>query len=171
MTVADLGSGTLGVAVPAGPALGAAVSGSVAIAAPDVSAQLAAAAGFTASASLGLSAQVTIAQQIIANLQAAIAAGITAPSLAVQAQLALDVQADLTLKLADLDAFLQVWLDLQGFFAQAGVRVLTFDGPQNDFGAELAAELGSDTTNAQAIVLLTQSSAAWTAMQGVLKTS
>ena len=92
MTIADLGSGTLGVAIPAGPALAAAVVASVDIAAPDITAQLAAVGDFSASATLSLAAQIDIAAQITANLQAALTAGITAPSLALQAQIALDIQ-------------------------------------------------------------------------------
>lgn len=171
MTVADLGTMTLGAAIPAGLSLVAAVELSVGIAAPDITAQLALAVGFEAQASLDMNAQIDIALAIIAQLEAAITLGITAPSLSLQASIAVDVSADLSLKLGTLNAQLSLALGLGLLFAEAGVRVLTFDGAQNDFGAELTTELGGDTSQAWAVVLLTQASAAWTAMQGVLTAS
>ncbi len=171
MTVADLGSVTVGAAVPAGPALSAAVDASVGIAAPDVSAQVSAVASFSPSAMLSLTQLLDAANAVVANIQAAIVAGLTPPSLAAQAALGASVQVDLTAKLATLQAQLNLALGLDELFAQAGVRVLTFSGQQKDFGGELATALGPDATNANAVVLLTQSAAAWTAMQGVLKTS
>lgn len=171
MTVADLGSVSVGAAIPAGPALSTAVDASVAIAAPDVSAQIAAVGSFTPSVNLSLQDQVAAAQAIIANLQAAIALALTPPTLSAQVAVATQIAADLNLKLGSLQAQLNLAVGYDALFAEAGVRVLTFTGPQNNFGSELATALGSDANNANAVVLLTQSSAAWTALQGVLKTS
>lgn len=169
MTVSDLGTMTLGEAIPAGLALVAAVELTVGIAAPDITAQLALAASFEAEVNLDMNAQIDIALAIIAQLEAALLLGLTAPSLSLQASIAVDISADLTVKLGLLNAQLSLAL---GFgFAAAGVRVLTFDGAQDDFGSELAAELGADTSQAYAVVLLTQVSATWTAMEGVLLTS
>lgn len=171
MTVSDLGSMTLGAAIPAGLALVAAVELTVGIAAPDITAQLALAASFEAEISLDINAQIDIALSIIAQLQASLALGLTAPSLSLQASIAVDISADLSIKLGLLNAQLSLALGFGVFFAEAGVRVLVFDGAQDDFGSELAAELGADTSQAWAVVLLTQASAAWTAMEGVLLTS
>lgn len=171
MAVTDLGSMTLGAAVPAGAALGAAVELTVGIAAPDVEAQLDLAANFSASVNLDLAAQIDIATAIIAQLQASISAGLTPPSLSAQADIAADISADLSVKLGLLNAQLTLALDLLGLLGEAGVRVLTFSGAQNNLGSEIASELGSDSSSANAIILLTQSSAAWTAMEGVFKTS
>lgn len=171
MTVTDLGSVSVGAAIPAGPALSAAVDASVGIAAPDISGQIAAVASFTPTVSLSLNDQIAAANAIIANLQAAILLGLTPPTLSAQVAVAAQISADLNVKLATLNAQLNIALGFNPLFAQAGVRVLTFTGPQNNFGSELATELGSNATNANAVVLLTQSAAAWTAMQGVLKTS
>lgn len=168
--ITDLGEMTVGVAVPAVPSLAEAVTVSVEIAAPDVSAQITALDAFAPLESLSLADQVTIAQAIIANLEAAIAAGLTPPSLSAQAAEAAAISAELSTKLTSLETQLGIASAYAPFLAEAGVRVLIFDGDQDDFGGELAAELGADTNHANAIVLLTQSSDAWEALQEVLAT-
>ncbi|WP_437958599.1 hypothetical protein WME76_02315 [Sorangium sp. So ce119] len=169
--ITDLGSLTLGAVVPAAGAAAAATVAACDVAAPDVSGQLTALATFAPSASLGLAAQLELAQSIVANILASIALGIEPPSLAVQASAAAAVISTLEAKLATVEAQLELAVELQALLGTAGVRLLRFAGPQNTLGGELSSALGSATTSANALVLLTTSGVAWSAMQGVFKTS
>jgi hypothetical protein len=169
--ITDLGSMTIAAIVPAAADATAAIDVSTGIAAPDVSAQLTALASFTPSASLSLADQLTIAQSIVTNIQAAITAGITPPSLSLQAAVAAEIITALQAKLATIEAQVDFSVALQALLATGSVRLLVFSGDQDDFGAELATELGAPTTICNALVLLTTSGASWTAMQGVFRTS
>lgn len=169
--ITDLGSLTLGVVVPGAASAAVAIDVACGIAAPNVSAQLEALASFTPSAGLSLAAQLSIAQSIVTNIQASIALGIEPPSLADQVAAAAAIIAQLEAQLATVEAQAAIGVALAGLLATGGVRLLRYDGPQNAFGAELSAALGADPTSCNALVLLTTSGAAWTAMQGVFKTS
>lgn len=169
--ITDLGSATLAVTVPGAAGAAAAIGVACGIAAPDVTAQLSALASFTPTVSLSFAAQLDIAASIVSNINAAIAAGITPPSLDAQIALSVDIIADLQAKLALIEAQAAIGIALGSLLATAGVRTLTYSGPQDDFGAELAAELGAPTTSCNALVLLTTSGAAWTAMQTLFRAS
>lgn len=165
--ITDHGTATLAVAVPGAAGAAVAIDVACGIAAPDVTAQLAALASFTPTLSLSFAAQLDIATDILTNINAAIAAGITPPSLDAQVSLSLDIIADLQAKLLSIQAQAAIGIALSDLLATAGVRVLTYAGPQDDFGSELATELGGATTSSNAVVLLTSSGAAWTAMQSL----
>ncbi len=169
--ITDLGTFTLAVVVPAAASAAAAGVAACDIAAPNVSAQLSAMASFTPSAGLTLAQQLSIAQDIVSNIQDAITLGLESPSLAAQVAAAAAVTAQLTSMLASVEAQLSIVVDIQGLLATGGARLLTYAGQQDDFGAELAVELGPATTSCNALVLLTTSGATWTAMQEVFKTS
>ncbi|KYF64528.1 hypothetical protein [Sorangium cellulosum] len=169
--ITDYGSLTLGVVVPGAASAAAAIDVACGVAAPNVSAQLTALASFTPSAGLTLVQQLEIAQNIVSNIQDAIALGLESPSLAVQAAVAAAITADLQAKLLTVQAQLDAAVELQGLLATGGVRLLKFVGVQNAFGAELAAELGPGSGATYALVLLTNGGDAWTAVEGVLKTS
>jgi hypothetical protein len=169
--IADLGTASLAVAVPGAASAAVAIDVSCGIAAPNVEAQLTALASFTPSVSLSLAAQLDIATSTVANIEASIAAGITPPSLSAQVDMALAIIAELEAKLVTVQAQLAISVALQAQLATGGVRLLTYSGARDAFGAELAAELGVGAASCNALVLLTESGAAWTAMQGVFKTS
>ncbi|WP_438041452.1 hypothetical protein [Sorangium sp. So ce128] len=169
--ISDLGSLTLGAVVPAAAGAAAAIDVACDIAAPNVSAQLTALASFTPTASLSLAAQLEIAQSIVSNLQASIALGIEPPSLAEQAAAAAAIISQLEGMFATVQAQAEIGAALEAQLAVGGVRLLAFAGAQSALGGELAAALGPDATAAHALVLVTTSSSAWAAMQGVFTTS
>ncbi|XXX73874.1 hypothetical protein WMF30_40130 [Sorangium sp. So ce134] len=169
--ITDYGSLTLAVVVPAAAEAMAAIDVACGVAAPNVSAQLTALASFTPSAGLTLAQQLEIAQAIVSNIQNAISLGLESPSLEAQVAAAAAITADLQAQLLTVQAQLDIAVVLQGLLATAGVRLLKYVGPQNAFGAELAAELGPAATATYALVLLTNGGDAWTSMQGVFKTS
>ncbi|XXY23362.1 hypothetical protein WME88_27500 [Sorangium sp. So ce216] len=169
--IVDYGSLTLGAVVPGAAAAAAAVDVACGVAAPNVSAQLTALASFTPSAGLTLPQQLEIAQAIVSNIQNALALGLESPSLDAQVAAAAAVAADLQAKLLTVQAQLNIAVELQGLLATAGVRLLKFVGVQSAFGAELAAELGPGSGATYALVLITNGGDAWTAVEGVFKTS
>jgi hypothetical protein len=169
--ITDLGSLTLAVIAP-GAAVAAAAAVTVSgLAAPEVQAQLDALADFSPSAQLSFLDQIAQCEAIITGLQAMIAAGITPPSLSAQVTITLNIVASLQVSLAAIQAQLDIAVGIQDLLAEGSVRLFTYSGPQDDFGGELAAELGAPTTSVNALVLLTSNGASWTAMQGLFKTS
>jgi hypothetical protein len=169
--ITDLGTASIGVAVPGAVASAAAAVTVSGIAAPNVSAQLTAMASFTPQAVLPFIDQIASLQATITALQAAIAAGLLPPSLSAQATLAAAAVATLTANLGIIEAQLNVALGIQGLLATGGLRALVYSGPQDDMGNELAAELGSDTTDCHALILTTTSGATWTAAEGIFNTA
>ena len=156
MSLVAVGEMSVGAAVPAGVELAA-------IADATAGAQLTALAGFNVSVDLGgLSADLLLAGQIAAGIQAAITAGLTPPS--VQAQL--DIVAALK---AELEALLAIVANLVGLFATAGVKVYAWDGTASALGAALTSELAGDGNHSNALILLTEIGATWTAMGSVFK--
>lgn len=115
------------------------------------------------------SVQLALAKQIVAAIEANIALGITPPSI--------DLQIGLFLALiAELQASLQIVLDIKNLFAAAGVHVYVYDGDAGDFGTELDAELvagfpggSGPTQHANAIILATTITATWSAMSQVFQ--
>ncbi|WP_437606250.1 hypothetical protein WMF20_35360 [Sorangium sp. So ce834] len=169
--ITDLGSMTLGAALPAAVSATAAIDVACDIAAPNVSAQLDALASFTPTASLTLAAQLELAQAIVSNIQEAITLGIEPPSLDAQVAAAAAVIAQLQGMLEAVQAQAALGLALEAQLAVGGVRLLAFSGAQDTLGGELATALGPDTTSAHALVLVTTSGPAWAAMQEVFTTS
>lgn len=154
--ITDLGSLTLAVIVPA-------AATAAFMAAADANAQLTALADFQPVAILSYSAQLDLLANMIANVEAAIAAGLSPPDFSAQ------VSAAATLS-ATLSANLTILAGIQSALAAGSVRLLVYSGPQDDFGSELATELGSDTTDVDALVLLTSVGASWTAIETIFKT-
>lgn len=157
--ITDLGSLELSVIVP---------SATVAcnIAAPNAAAQITALASFTPQVTLSIEAQIASLEATLASLQAALVAVPPIPVLDLSAQVAL------ALEVKDaIQAQLDILVAFQAALDEAGVRVLVYSGPQDDFGAELAAELGAPTTSINALVMLTSIPAAWAAMQVLFKTT
>lgn len=171
--ITDLGSFTIGVAVPAAATANAGLLVVGNIAAPNVSAQIAALATFTPSVTIPFPDLLALAQSIIANIQAAIAAIPPIPVISLSAQVALaaSITATLNAQLAAISAQLSLQATIAALLATGGVRILVFDGANDVFGSELATALGAGTTHTNAIVLLTTSGATWTAMQASFKTS
>lgn len=171
--ITDLGSLTLSAIVPSLHVATGAITASCDIAAPNVNAQLTALASFTPQVSLSIADQITLVEATLAALQAALVAIPPIPTLSLSAQvdLAADVVATLEATLLTISAQLAIAVDLDALLANGSVRLLTYSGPQDDFGSELSTELGAPTTDINALVLLTSNSASWTAMQGLFKTS
>lgn len=169
--ITDLGTASIAVAVPGALDASVAIGVACGIAAPNVDAQLTALASFTPSLNLSFVAQLDIAASIATNINGAITAGIAPPSLDAQIDLSLDIIADLQATLLLIQAQAAIGIALGDLLATGGLRLLTYSGPQDDFGGELATELGAPTTSCNALVLLTTSGATWTAMQGIFKTS
>lgn len=114
-----------------------------------------------------IEADLEVAASIIANLQLAI----EPPSIALQAQILADVMAALA---AQLSAFAA----LMGLFATAGIHVWHYNGRADTLGAEMTTELsggvpggGGGAADINALIIATELSATWTAMQGVFKTA
>lgn len=112
--------------------------------------------------------QLELAKSIVAAIEANIALGITPPSI--------DLQIGLFLaQIAELEASLQIVLDIKNLFAAAGVHVYVYDGDADAFGGELTTELaggfpgGAPTDHTNAIVLATTSGATWSAMAQVFQ--
>jgi hypothetical protein len=173
MSLVPLGSLSLAVAVPGAATANVALGVAVGIAAPNVSAQITAAASFTPSASLGLEQLLAIAEAILDNIAAAIAAIPPIPVLSLQAQvdLAAAIKLDLDAMLLTVQAQLAIQLQIASILATAGVVAYAWDGANNALGPALTAELGGSVTHSNAIILYTTSGVAWTAMQGLFKTT
>jgi hypothetical protein len=113
--------------------------------------------------------QLELAKSILAAIEANIALGITPPSL--------DLQIGLFLaQIAELQAALQIVLDVKALFAAAGVHVYVYSGTAGDFGADLTTELAAGfpggtgpTQSTNAIVLATTIGATWSAMAQVFQ--
>lgn len=173
MSLINLGTLSLGVAVPGALEANTALDVACGIAAPNVSAQIAAAASFTPSASLGLDQLLAIAEAILDNINAAIAAIPPIPILDLSAQVALaaDVKADLDAMLVTVAAQVAIQVDIAGLLATGGVVAYAWDGPNSSLGPALTAALGGAATQSYAVILYTTSGASWTAMQGLFKTT
>ncbi len=173
MALVNLGSASLAVAVPGAATLDLALLDVCNVAAPNVSAQITAAASFSPSIGLDLTQQISLLNQMLANLNAALAAIPPIPTLSLSAQVALaaSILVDLNALLALVNAKLAIQVSFASILATAGVEVLAWDGARNALGPALTAERGGATTHSNAVVLYTQSGAAWTAMQALLRTS
>jgi hypothetical protein len=171
--ITPLGSVSIGVAVPAAVDLSAGLLTTANIALPNVNGQIAAMADFTPVVAVPFPDLLALAEQVVANVQAAIDAipPIPVVSLSAQVALAASILANFNAQAAAIDAQLTLQATIAGFLATGGVAAYAFDGPQDTLGSELATALGPATTHANAIVLVTTSGAAWTAMQGVFKTT
>ena len=162
MSLVYVGSMSLDVLVPTSFALFASLT-------PSIQAQLTAALGAQANLSimpLTLQATITVVESILADLKAAAALGLTLPSV----DLSVSVQAQITI-LAAFVATLTALLELTGG-ASAGIDVFAYDGTVGGLGPALTGALaagapsgGLPTDHADAAVLLTRSSATWTAIE------
>jgi len=158
--IKDIGSLTLGGVLPSALTVIAASMGVSGGANVDLQAsiglQLSAMAGFAPMGTLDFSALLTLAAQVVANVQMALTLGVTPPSV--------NMVVDLNIM---LNALLAIVMGVYGLFVKAGVRLLTYDGPQNLFGSELSTALGSDTSQCYGLVLTTQT--AWSAIGQVFR--
>lgn len=177
MTVAYLGSMTIGVAVLGG--FDAATAGQLGIegALPDLQARIAALAAFNPQP-IDYSVSLSIANSIIAGINASITLGIVPPDFSAQIAIVLGIVTDLEAIALDVDAKLTVVVDFLGLLATAGVHLYKYSGNADQLGPEFTTELsggfpggsgGSESCNA--LVLATTNGATWTAMQGVFKTT
>lgn len=173
MSLVPLGSVSLAVAVPGAASANASLAIAIGIAAPNVSAQISAAGSFSPSVSLGLDELLAIAEAIIANVEAAIAAVPPIPVLSLSAQvaLALAVKADLLAMLAIINAQVTIQAQIASLLATGGVAAYAWDGANNALGPALTTALGAGATHSNALILYTTSGVAWTAMQGLFKTT
>lgn len=173
MSLVNLGSLSLAVAVPGAATANVALGVAASIAAPNVSAQITAAASFTPSVSLSLTDLLAMAESILANIEAAIAAIPPIPILDLSAQVALaaSVKADLDAMLLVVEAQVAIQVDIGALLATGGVVAYAWDGANSALGPALTAALGGAATHSNAIILYTTSGASWTAMQAFFKTT
>jgi hypothetical protein len=176
MTIAYLGSLSVGTAVPgASAAITAGLSG-INTALPLLADQLAALQAFIP-APISFAAQLALAQNMVLSINAAITAGLPVPDLAAQIAIILAQIAALIAQLASIQAQVDILTALQSPLAAAGVHGYAFDGQTNQLGSELGGELasgvpgGSGTDHANALVLVTTIGATWDAMGLILKVS
>lgn len=170
MTITSLGSLSLGVALPG--ALACQIAGELGInlALPDIQARLSALLAF--SPSLGdFSVDLALTAQIAADINAAISIGLTPPSLSLQLAIIAALIVDLTNAVLQINLQLTIVLGFGALLLNAGIAGYAFAGAQNVLGSELATALGGSTAHANAVILVTQNAATWTAMQAVFKTS
>jgi hypothetical protein len=173
MPITNLGTVTVGVAVPGAVEANAALLISANIAVPNVTGQITALASFSPQLSLSFADQLTLAADISANISAAIAAIPPIPTLTLSAQIALaaSVLADLNATLATINAQLTIQANLASLLSTAGVSLLRWSGNNNDFGPALTTYLGGATTPEDGIIMYTANGATFTAMSGILKVS
>lgn len=172
MALTDLGTTSIGVAVPG--ALSACVAGEAGInvVLPDIAARLALVLGFNATVlPPDFNADLSLTTSIAANLTTSIGLGITPPSISAQMSASLDAQATLSALSVAANAQLSILLNLAALLATAGVRLFAFSGNAETLGGELTTALSGDGNPAHALVLLTESGATWTAMQNIFRTA
>lgn len=110
-----------------------------------------------------IAASLSLAQTLAADIQAAIALGVEVPSLSVQVNALLALQAALNIELGAL-----------GFdLGAAGIHAYAYDGLANGLGPALPASFpgGSELDHVNALVLATSVPASWVALAAVLKTT
>ena len=164
MTTTFIGELTIGDFVPG-------VFDALLAAEADLEARIAALANFAVTVDLDLSGQLALALQIVASIEAAIALGLTAPSISAQiaAQVALTTALQLQLELI---------LELFDLFEAAGVWGYHYTGRADTLGSDMTTELsaglpggGGPSETVNALILITNVSATWTAMQQIFKTA
>lgn len=161
---------SLAVALPGASAAASAGINGINGALPDILSRIAALGAF-APTPISFVADLATANGIITSINASITAGITPPDLAAQIAIVAAQVAALLATASTVNANLVIVANFAALLAAAGVFGFAFDGAQNVLGSELATALGPSTTHANAIVLVTQLGASWTAMQGIFRTS
>lgn len=168
MTITALGSMSVGAAVPgAAAAVTAGISG-INGALPDILARIAALQAF-APTPVDFTAQLALAQGTLGSVQAAITAGLPVPDIAAQIAIVAAIVADLLAQVAAVNVQLDALVALQAPLAVAGVGAYVFDGQLGSLGGELAAEIGTGTAHANALVLVTTESTAWAGLSAIVK--
>jgi hypothetical protein len=120
---------------------------------------------------LSITAQLDIAASITASLQAALEIGIVPPQIDAQLEIVLAV-------IAQLNVQLEIFITLLGLMAAAGLYVYAVDSTASGVGGELTTTLAGGLpggsgpgAHVNALVLVTELGATWTAMGEVFKTS
>lgn len=167
MTVTYLGELTLDAAVPLLADFSVALQGANAFALPEINAKLTGLGNVLSAITVAppsLGATIVAAQQTVLSLQAAIGG----PTVTLQAASIAAQISDLTAMLGDLVANAALAIP------SASVSVFAFDGAAASLGVELQSavdlSLPGAGSHANALILATKSSSAWTAMQGVFAT-
>jgi hypothetical protein len=174
LTVAYVGSLSIGDAVPGAATVAAAGVAGISAALPDITARLEALAAF-APLPVDFTAQLVLAQQMLASVQLGISLGIPVPSIAAQIAAIVALVAELSAALAAINAQLEIIVDFQALLGAAGIHAYAYAGDTDQLGPELTAELaagvpgGAASDPANALVLVTTLSATWTAMGSVFK--
>ena len=174
MSITNLGTLSLAVAVPGAAAGVAAGLAGLNLALPDIEARLAALAGFTATPG-DFAADLAIANSIVASITAGMTAGLSPPSIGAQIAIIAALVATLEAAVLAVSAELDVVLDLQTLLGTGGVFAYAYAGQADALGAALTTELasgfpggsGADATNA--LILATSTSATWEAMSSLFK--
>lgn len=169
MAVTFVGEFTLGGTMPGAASFSA-------FAAADLNARLAALIALSAQISatlpsISFSANIDLCLQAIASLEAAIALGISPPAIDAQLSIVAAAVAELELSLAAVAA-------LTLAFSATGVWAYTYSGQADNLGSDFATELasglpggGGASENVDAMVLITNVGATWTAIQSIFKTT
>lgn len=175
MTITALGSLTVGDINPGAANAVAAGQAGISGALPDLTAKLTALASFTPTP-VDFAAQLSLAQQVVAGVQLAITAGISPPSINTQiAEVAAQIGA-ITAQIAAVNAQLSIIAGLAAPLSVGGIRAWAYSGQVGNAGGELGAELAAGvpggtgpTQSCNALIVLTTSPAAWSALSAVLK--
>lgn len=177
MTVTYVGELSIGEAVPGAAAAGVAGVAGINAALPDIQARIDSLLAFSPAA-VDFAAQLALANQIVTSITAAIAGGLTPPSIATQLAEIAALLAALQAAAVSINAQLTIITDFQALLTSAGVHAYAFAGDVEDLGNELDAELaaglpggGGPTEDVDALVLVTNVGATWTAMSQIFQVS
>src|SRR5690606_11162615 len=170
-----LGSKSLGECVPVAVQAQASLDAQLSAQLPEIQAKL---EGFgTVLMSLTVSppdvqGSIDAALQTVASLQASLS--VSGPSVTLQIDTITQAVAELQVQLAQVQAQLALSAQLGASFGASGIHLLAYDGRLGSFGNELQGALspvGDSNNRAQALVLVTTSSAAWSAMSTIFGVS
>jgi hypothetical protein len=175
MTVTLVGELSIGESIPGAAAVGVAGVAGINAALPDIQARLDALLGFSPTP-IDFAAQLTLLNETMVSVNLAIAGGIVPPSIAAQiAEVSAQIAA-LLAAVVSINAQLGIILDFQALLTNPGVFAYAFAGQVEDLGDELDAELaaglpggGGPTESVDALVLITNVGATWTAMSQIFQ--
>jgi hypothetical protein len=173
--ITPIGELTIGEAMPGAVAVGVAGVAGINLALPDIQDRLAALLAFSPG-EVDFAAQLLLAQQTVTSIQAAITLGISPPSIALQLAEVAALIAALLASIASINVQLAIIADFQALLSGAGVHAYAYAGDVTDFGPELDAEIGAGlpggggpTEDVDALVLVTNVGATWTALSQILQ--
>jgi hypothetical protein len=168
-----LGELSIGDALPG--ANGVAVAGATGInsALPDILARIAALQAFVPLPTSFVE-QLATAESIVASVQAGIELGLPVPSLDAQIAQMAALVASLLAQVEAINAQLTLVASFRALLGEAGIHAIAFAGLVGSFGGDVDGALASvgalvPGESANAVVLLTTSPAAWSALSQIAK--